>query len=162
VRCGLTVVPKTLKGRPRDGAGNAAGEKVDLHRLWYRRQTTKFNGVSYITQRGAEACYSDSGRQQVRGLVQFYLENARLIREGLSSIGLKTYGGVNAPYVWVKTPDGLSSWDAFDLLLNKAHVVVTPGSGFGISGEGYFRVSAFNSRPNVVEAVGRLKKAMAG
>jgi LL-diaminopimelate aminotransferase len=154
VRCGFTVVPKSLKGR------DASGQPVDFHRLWYRRQTTKFNGVSYITQRGAEACYSEAGRQQVRGLVSFYLENAKLIREGLTSIGLKTYGGVNAPYVWVRTPKGMVSWDAFDLLLKQANVVVTPGSGFGASGEGYFRVSAFNSRENVNEALGRIRKAL--
>jgi LL-diaminopimelate aminotransferase len=154
VRCGFTVVPKSLKG------SDKKGEKVDFHRLWYRRQTTKFNGVSYITQRGAEAVYSDAGRQQVRDLVRFYLENAKLIRDGLTSIGLKTYGGVNAPYVWAKTPNGMTSWDAFDLILNKANVVVTPGSGFGISGEGYFRVSAFNSRDNVHEALRRLKEAI--
>ncbi|HYO10512.1 MAG TPA: LL-diaminopimelate aminotransferase [Tepidisphaeraceae bacterium] len=155
VRCAFTVVPKSLKGK------NAAGEAVDLHRLWYRRQTTKFNGVSYVTQRGAEAVYSDAGRQQVRGLVSFYLENASKIRQSLSAAGLKTYGGVNAPYVWVKTPRNLSSWDTFDLLLNRANVVVTPGSGFGVSGEGYFRVSAFNSRANVEEAIGRITRAIA-
>jgi LL-diaminopimelate aminotransferase len=155
MRCGFTVVPKSLKGR--DGAGN----EVDSHRLWHRRQSTKFNGVSYITQRGAEACYTAAGREQVRKLVGFYLENAKLIREGLTAAGLKTYGGVDAPYVWAKTPGAMSSWDAFDLLLKQANVVVTPGSGFGASGEGYFRVSAFNSRENVNEAIGRLKRVLA-
>src|SRR5688572_30276221 len=154
VRCAFTVVPKTVNGRATDGS------RVPLHKLWTRRHTTKFNSVAYIVQRGAEAVYSDAGRQQVRKLVEFYLENAKLIREGLTAIGLKAYGGVNAPYVWVKTPGGMSSWDAFDLLLGKANVVVTPGSGFGISGEGYFRVSAFNSRENVGEALRRLKQAI--
>jgi LL-diaminopimelate aminotransferase len=152
VRAAFTVVPRSLKGRTRDGS------QVEVHKLWHRRHTTKFNGVSYIVQRGAEACYTDAGRQQVRALVGFYLENAKLIRQGLGATGLKAYGGVNAPYVWVKTPQGMSSWDAFDLLLKEANVVVTPGSGFGISGEGYFRVSAFNSRQNVEEAIGRLKE----
>ena len=155
VRCAFTVVPNTVNGRAKDGS------RVPLHKLWTRRHTTKFNSVAYIVQRGAEAVYSDAGKQQVRELVEFYLENAKLIREGLTSIGLSAYGGVNAPYVWVKTPRNLSSWDAFDLLLSKANVVVTPGSGFGISGEGYFRVSAFNSRENVNEALRRLKAALA-
>jgi len=156
VRCAFTVVPKSVTGRAKDGS------RVPLHRLWTRRHTTKFNSVAYIVQRGAEAVYSDAGREQVQKLVAFYLENAKLIREGLTSIGLKAYGGVNAPYVWVKTPRDLSSWDTFDLLLKQANVVVTPGSGFGISGEGYFRVSAFNSRENVNEALRRLKGALAG
>jgi LL-diaminopimelate aminotransferase len=156
VRCAFTVVPKSVTGRAKDGS------RVPLHRLWTRRHTTKFNSVAYIVQRGAEAVYSDAGRQEVRKLVEFYLENAKLVRDGLTSIGLKAYGGVNAPYVWVKTPRNLTSWDAFDLLLTKANVVVTPGSGFGISGEGYFRVSAFNSRENVDEALHRLKPALAG
>ena len=155
VRCAFTVVPKTVNGR------EAVGSAVPLHKLWTRRHTTKFNSVAYIVQRGAEAVYSDAGKQQVRKLVEFYLENAKLIREGLTSIGLKAYGGVNAPYVWVKTPRDMTSWEAFDLLLSKANVVVTPGSGFGISGEGYFRISAFNSRENVHEALRRIKAALA-
>jgi LL-diaminopimelate aminotransferase len=154
VRCAFTVVPKSVTGKAKDGS------RVPLHRLWTRRHTTKFNSVAYIVQRGAEAVYSAAGKQQVRKLVEFYLENAKLIREGLTSIGLKAYGGVNAPYVWVKTPRNTTSWDAFDLLLSKANVVVTPGSGFGISGEGYFRVSAFNSRENVSEALQRLRVAL--
>ena len=156
VRCAFTVVPKSVNGRARDGSA------VPLHKLWTRRHTTKFNSVAYIVQRAAEAIYSDAGKEQVRKLVAFYLENAKLIREGLTAIGLQAYGGVNAPYVWVKTPRDLTSWEAFDLLLNKANVVVTPGSGFGISGEGYFRVSAFNSRENVTEALGRISNAIAG
>ncbi|MEA2711995.1 MAG: LL-diaminopimelate aminotransferase [Phycisphaerales bacterium] len=155
LRCAFTVVPKSVNGRAKDGS------PVALHKLWMRRHTTKFNSVAYIVQRAAEAVYSDAGKQQVQKLVAFYLENARLIREGLTAIGLKAYGGVNAPYVWVKMPGKMTSWEAFDLLLSKANVVVTPGSGFGISGEGYFRVSAFNSRENVTEALRRLKAALA-
>ncbi len=153
-RCAFTVVPKGLTGV------TASGERKELHPLWSRRQSTKFNGVPYIVQRGAEAAYSPAGKEQVRGLVSFYLENARLLREGLSAAGIGVHGGVNAPYIWIKTPGGLSSWDFFDRLLSKAHLVGTPGSGFGAAGEGYFRLSAFNSRANVVEAVERFKKAI--
>ena len=151
VRCAFTVVPKSLKGKTRDGA------TTDVHKLWHRRHTTKFNGVSYVTQRGAEAVYTDAGRAQVRGLVDFYMSNAKLIREGLGSMGFNVYGGVNAPYVWLKTPGDTTSWQFFDQLLTTAHVVGTPGSGFGTSGEGYFRLSAFNSRENVQEALRRMK-----
>jgi LL-diaminopimelate aminotransferase len=125
-------------------------------KLWNRRQSTKFNGVSYIVQRGAEAVYSEEGQSQVKELVSFYLENAKIIREKLTAAGLSVYGGVNAPYVWVKTPNGLSSWDFFDKLLQVVNVVGTPGSGFGAAGEGYFRISAFNSRENVEEAMQRI------
>jgi LL-diaminopimelate aminotransferase len=149
-RCALTVVPKALKGKAADGS------EVEIWNLWNRRQSTKFNGVSYIVQRGAEAVYSAAGQAQIKELIAFYLENAKIIREQLTSVGLKVYGGVNAPYVWVKTPDGLSSWDFFDKLLNVCNVVGTPGSGFGAMGEGYFRISAFNSRENVVEAMKRI------
>ncbi|MEM9771867.1 MAG: aminotransferase class I/II-fold pyridoxal phosphate-dependent enzyme, partial [Cyanobacteria bacterium P01_D01_bin.73] len=149
-RCALTVVPKTLKGKASDGSD------VELWGLWNRRQSTKFNGVSYIVQRGAEAVYSDAGRSQTKALISFYLENAKIIREKLTEAGLKVYGGVNAPYVWVQTPDGLSSWDFFDKLLQSCNVVGTPGSGFGAAGEGYFRISAFNSRENVNEAMKRI------
>ena len=155
VRCAFTVIPKSLNGKASDGS------RVPLHKLWTRRHTTKFNSVAYVVQRGAEACYTDAGKQQIKKLVAFYLENAKLIREGLTAAGLKTCGGVNAQYVWVKTPGKMTSWDAFDLLLSKAHVVVTPGSGFGISGEGYFRVSAFNSCENVNEALDRFAAAIA-
>ena len=149
-RCALTVVPKTLKGKAADGS------EVELWKLWNRRQSTKFNGVSYIVQRGAEAVYSTAGQQQVKGLVNFYMENAKIIREQLTAAGIKVYGGVNAPYVWVQTPNGLSSWDFFDKLLQTCNVVGTPGSGFGAAGEGYFRISAFNSRDNVNEAMKRI------
>jgi LL-diaminopimelate aminotransferase len=129
---------------------------VELWKLWNRRQSTKFNGVSYIVQRGAEAVYSEAGQEQVKALISFYLENAKIIREELTKAGISVYGGVNAPYVWVKTPYGLSSWDFFDKLLQTVNVVGTPGSGFGAAGEGYFRISAFNSRENVEEAMKRI------
>lgn len=149
-RCALTVVPKTLKAKAADGSD------VELWKLWNRRQSTKFNGVSYIVQRGAEAVYSEQGQTQTKALVDFYMENARIIREKLTSAGIAVYGGVNAPYVWAKTPLGLSSWDFFDKLLHTCNVVGTPGSGFGAAGEGYFRISAFNSRENVEEAMKRI------
>ncbi|MDJ0707736.1 MAG: LL-diaminopimelate aminotransferase [Leptolyngbyaceae cyanobacterium MO_188.B28] len=149
-RCALTVVPKTLTAKAADGSD------VDLHKLWSRRQSTKFNGVSYIIQRGAEAVYSEAGQAQIKGLINFYLENAKIIRDKLTAAGIKVYGGVNAPYVWVKTPKGMSSWEFFDQLLQTVHVVGTPGSGFGAAGEGYFRISAFNSRENVEEAMKRI------
>lgn len=149
-RCALTVVPKSLKGKAADGSD------VELWKLWNRRQSTKFNGVSYIVQRGAEAVYSTKGQSQIRELVAFYMENARIIRAQLTAAGIQVYGGVNAPYVWVKTPRGLSSWDFFDKLLHTCNVVGTPGSGFGAAGEGYFRISAFNSRDNVNEAMQRI------
>ncbi|MEM9153615.1 MAG: LL-diaminopimelate aminotransferase [Cyanobacteria bacterium P01_F01_bin.33] len=149
-RCAFTVVPKSLMGMASDGS------KVALHQLWNRRQSTKFNGVSYIVQRGAEAVYSEVGQAQIKDLVAFYLENAEIVRDKLTAAGMQVYGGVNAPYVWVKTPDGLSSWDFFDKLLKEAHVVGTPGAGFGAAGEGYFRISAFNSRENVNEAMQRI------
>jgi LL-diaminopimelate aminotransferase len=154
VRAAYTVVPKTLMGKARDG------QSVDLHRLWHRRHTTRFNGISYIVQRGCEAIYSESGKQQVRKLVEHYMTNARIIREKLGAIGMKVHGGTNAPYAWVKTPNDTSSWDFFDVLLKRAHVVCTPGSGFGASGEGYIRLSAFNSRENVEEAMARIARAI--
>jgi LL-diaminopimelate aminotransferase len=149
-RCALTVVPKNLKGKAADGSD------VELWKLWNRRQSTKFNGVSYIVQRGAEAVYSPEGKAQTKALIDFYMENAQIIREQLTAAGIQVYGGVNAPYVWVKTPNGLSSWDFFDKLLMSCNVVGTPGSGFGAAGEGYFRISAFNSRENVNEAMKRI------
>ncbi len=149
-RCALTVVPKTLMGKAADGTD------VELWKLWNRRQSTKFNGVSYIVQRGAEAVYSDAGKAQTRALIDFYMENAKIIREQLTAAGIEVHGGVNAPYVWLKTPNGLSSWDFFDKLLTNCNVVGTPGSGFGAAGKGYFRISAFNSRDNVNEAMQRI------
>ncbi len=151
-RCAFTVVPKELTGT------TASGEKQPVHALWNRRQSTKFNGVPYVIQRAAVAAYSPEGAAQVRALIDFYLANARLLREGLAKAGLAVYGGVNAPYVWVKTPGNTTSWDFFDQLLAKANLVGTPGSGFGASGEGYFRLSAFNSRANIEEAVARLQR----
>ena len=150
-RCAFTVVPKNLKG-------NAVNnQEVDFWSLWNRRQSTKFNGVSYIVQRGAEAIYSAEGQRQVNTLVGFYMNNAKIIRECLSEAGFSIYGGQHAPYVWIKVPDKMSSWDFFDFLLAKANVVGTPGSGFGYSGEGYFRLSAFNNLPNVEKAMQRIK-----
>ncbi|MBC6422730.1 MAG: LL-diaminopimelate aminotransferase [Hormoscilla sp. SP5CHS1] len=149
-RCALTVVPKTLTGKAADGSD------VELWKLWNRRHCTKFNGVSYIVQRGAESVYTEAGQAQVKALVSFYLENAKIICAKLTAAGLQVYGGVNAPYVWVQTPAGLSSWDFFDLLLHNCNVVGTPGSRFGAAGEGYFRISAFNSRENVEEATQRI------
>jgi LL-diaminopimelate aminotransferase len=152
VRCAFAVIPKELTGAAADG------KRQPIHPLWNRRHTTKFNGVSYIVQRGAEAVYSAAGHEQIQKTVAFYLTNAQLLREGLRKVGIVVYGGVNAPYVWLRTPKGMPSWDFFDALLSKAHLVGTPGSGFGASGEGYFRLSAFNSRANVEEAVARFQK----
>ena len=149
-RCAFTVVPKNLTAKASDGS------LVQLWQLWNRRQSTKFNGVSYIVQRGAEAVYSESGQAEMKSLINFYLENAQIIREKLTVAGLTVYGGIHAPYIWVQAPEGLSSWDLFDKLLYSAHVVGTPGSGFGAAGEGYFRISAFNSRENVNEAMKRI------
>jgi LL-diaminopimelate aminotransferase len=155
IRCACTVIPHELTG------STPAGERVEVHRLWNRRHSTKFNGVSYPVQRGAEAAYSPEGREQVAALISFYLENARLLREGLEAVGITVYGGVNAPYVWLKTPGGLDSWTFFDQLLEQAHLVGTPGSGFGAAGEGYFRLSAFNTRHNVKDAVRRFQQLVA-
>lgn len=145
VRCAYTVVPKELRVNG-----------VSLNSLWARRQATKFNGVSYITQRAAEAIYSEEGRREVREVIGYYQKNARAITEGLRTAGFATWGGVNSPYVWMKTPDGLTSWDFFDQLLEKAQVVGTPGSGFGPAGEGFFRLTAFGDAARTAEAVGRI------
>ncbi|MBE2181529.1 MAG: LL-diaminopimelate aminotransferase [Chthoniobacterales bacterium] len=149
-RCAFTIVPKELECSASDGS------KKPLHPLWNRRFSTKFNGVSYPVQRGAEAIYSPEGRKQVGDLVNFYMENARILREAVLSAGLAVYGGVDAPYIWVKGPDGVPSWTLFDFLLREANIVTTPGSGFGAAGEGYFRISAFNSRERAEEAARRL------
>src|SRR2546428_851582 len=153
--CGYRVVPKELQGR------SASGEPVSLHALWVRRQSTKFNGVAYVIQRGAAATYTAEGKKQVTALVDYYMENARIIRQGLEAAGLTVYGAENAPYIWVKTPRRLSSWDFFDKLVNEAHVVGTPGAGFGPSGEGYFRLTAFGGREATQEAVERIKTRVA-
>lgn len=154
VRCAYAVVPKDVAGRTR------RGERIYLHRLWSRRQSTKTNGASYIVQRGAEAAYSDEGREQIRELVSFYLANAALARKGLEAVGLEVFGGVNAPYVWARCPQEIDSWSFFDQLLNQCQIVCTPGRGFGAAGEGYVRFSAFNSRENVQEAMRRIGETL--
>ena len=150
VRCAFTVIPKNLKGL------SSTNEEIELWPLWNRRQSTKFNGVSYVVQKGAEAVYSLEGKKQVRGLIDFYMENAKIMKNKLQNAGYKVYGGDNAPYIWIKVPDQMTSWDFFDFLLQKVSVVGTPGSGFGLAGEGYFRLSAFNSRSNVLDAMERI------
>src|SRR3989441_9242416 len=152
VRCGFTVMSKKLLAR------TESGKKLPLHPLWHRRWSTKANSVSYPVQRGAEALYSDEGRQQCRALIEHYMGNAKILREACEKIGLHFYGGTNAPYIWVQTPKGLTSWEMFDRMLREISVVVTPGSGFGAQGEGYFRISAFNSRENAEEVARRLEK----
>ncbi len=150
VRCAFTVIPKNLKGL------SSTNQEIELWPLWNRRQSTKFNGVSYVVQKGAEAVYSLEGKKQVRGLIDFYMENAKIMKNKLQNSGYKVYGGDNAPYIWIKVPDQMTSWDFFDFLLQKVSVVGTPGSGFGLAGEGYFRLSAFNSRSNVLDAMERI------
>ena len=150
VRCALTVIPKSLTG------ATQSGERVALHGLWARRHSTKFNGVSYPVQRAAEALFSVEGKMQIAKLVKHYMANATLLREACKQAGLAVYGGEHSPYVWVKCPEGIDSWGMFDKMLQDAHVVVTPGAGFGAAGEGYFRISAFNSRENVEEVCRRL------
>jgi LL-diaminopimelate aminotransferase len=149
VRCAFTVVPKELECR------NSNGDKCSLHPLWNRRFSTKFNGVSYVTQRGAQALYSEEGKSQVAALVAHYMGNAKILRAAVMSSGLAVYGGINAPYIWVRGPEQLTSWEIFDRILNEASIVITPGSGFGAGGEGYFRISAFNSRENAEMAAQR-------
>ncbi|MCR5302536.1 MAG: LL-diaminopimelate aminotransferase [Lachnospiraceae bacterium] len=146
LRLGYAVVPKALK------------RGVSLHSLWARRHATKYNGAPYIVQRAGEAVYSDEGKKEIRGLIDYYMENAKYILSGLKEAGYTVYGGVNSPYVWMATPDGLSSWEFFDRLLENANVVGTPGSGFGSCGEGYFRLTSFGSHENTREAVDRIRK----
>jgi len=150
LRCAYTVVPKEVK------VYDASGRDHSLNSLWLRRQTTKFNGVSYPVQVAAAAVYSEEGQRQIKEMINYYMENARIIREGLTAAGFKVFGGVNAPYIWLKTPGNMSSWEFFDQLLTKAHVVGTPGVGFGASGEGYFRLTAFGDRKNTKRAVERI------
>ena len=150
VRCAYTVIPKSLSGI------NSKSGKVDLWSLWNRRQSTKFNGVSYIVQRGAEAVFSSEGKKEVKDLIDFYMKNAKIMKNKLKTAGYSVFGGDNAPYLWIRVPEDMSSWDFFDYLLEKANVVGTPGSGFGLAGEGYFRLSAFNSRLNVINAMERI------
>lgn len=154
VRCGYTIVPKELT------AFNAEGDEIALNPLWERRQSTKFNGASYITQRGAEAIYSPEGKKQVKETIDYYMTNARIMRETLLQTGLTIFGGENAPYIWVKTPEGVDSWEMFDHLLNKLHLVCTPGVGFGPSGEGYVRLTTFGTREDCIEAMERLKNGL--
>ena len=151
VRCGFTVLPKKVL------ASTESGRKLPLHPLWHRRWSTKANSVSYPVQRGAEALYSDEGRKQTRTLIEYYMGNAKILRDACARIDLKVFGGVNAPYIWVKTPSGLTGWQMFDRMLRELNVVITPGSGFGAQGEGYFRVSAFNNRENAEEVARRLQ-----
>jgi LL-diaminopimelate aminotransferase len=151
VRCGFTVMPKSVVGR------TDSGKKLPLHPLWRRRWSTKANSVSYPVQRGAEALYSSEGRQQVRALIEHYMRNTKILREAYAKIDMKVFGGINAPYIWVKTPAGLTSWETFDRMLHELNVVITPGNGFGAQGEGYFRISAFNSRENAEEVARRLQ-----
>jgi LL-diaminopimelate aminotransferase len=155
VRCAFMVVPKTVTGAAPDGT------RVSLNALWARRHTTKFNGASYVVQRGAAAAYSPAGLEQTNKQIAFYMENARLLREGLASCGFTIFGGVHAPYIWIRTKNNATSWELFDKLLEAAQIVGTPGAGFGPAGEGYFRLSAFNSRANIEEAISRIRKAFA-
>ncbi|MEE2677635.1 MAG: LL-diaminopimelate aminotransferase [Myxococcota bacterium] len=155
VRCAYTIVPKALHGTGRSGA------TVSLNEMWMRRQSTKFNSVPYVIQRAAAAVFTPEGQKQTREQIDYYMANAALIRRELGRVGLQCYGGEHAPYVWVQTPGDLSSWDCFDRVLRQAHVVTTPGAGFGACGEGYVRISAFNSRENVETAVPRIAQALA-
>lgn len=150
-RCGYTVVPKEVTAKKTDG------ERVSLNKIWLRRQCTKFNGTSYITQRGAEAIYSEEGKKQIKATIAYYMENARIMKEAFAEMGVKTYGGENAPYIWVKAPKGMTSWEFFDALLKEANVVGTPGVGFGPAGEGYFRFTAFGQKEDCIEAMQRVK-----
>lgn len=152
MRCGYTVVPKEVT------ASDIDGKRIQLNPLWNRRQCTKFNGTSYITQRGAEAVYSHEGQRQIKEIISYYMENARIMREGLKAVGFRVYGGINAPYIWLKCPEGMGSWRFFDKLLYEAHVVGTPGVGFGPSGEGYLRLTAFGKREDCLEAMQRIRR----
>ena len=153
LRCAYVVVPKSVFGYTKQG------EKVSLNKLWSRRTTTKFNGVSYIVQKAAEALYLKDGKEQLKDNIKYYLENAKIIRNGLTRAGFKVYGGINSPYIWLKTPNNMKSWDFFDLLLEKANVVGTPGVGFGFCGEHFFRLTAFGTKENSIEAIERIINA---
>lgn len=154
IRCAYTIVPKELKIKLNNG------KEVSLNKLWNRRQCTKFNGVSYITQRAAEAIYTEEGQKEIKENIKYYLENAKIIREGLDEVGIQYCGGINSPYIWVKVPNNMKSWEFFDMLLEKANIVGTPGVGFGPSGEGYFRLTAFGERKNTEEAMKRIKETL--
>jgi LL-diaminopimelate aminotransferase len=155
IRCAFMVIPKELNGTTSDGTQQA------IHPLWSRRHSTKFNGVSYPVQRGAEAAYSEQGKAEIAGLIELYMNNAKVLKDGLEAAGFDVYGGVNAPYVWIKTPGNMTSWEFFDELLEKSHIVGTPGSGFGSAGEGYFRLSAFSTLENTKTAVERIQNSVA-
>ncbi len=152
-RCSYVVVPKEVTGY------TEAGDAVEINKLWNRRHCTKFNGVPYIIQKGAEAVYTEAGQAQIKALVAYYMNNAKMIREGVASTGIEVFGGVNAPYIWLKTPAGMDSWSFFDKLLTEVNIVGTPGVGFGPSGEGYFRLTAFGSKENTEEAIRRFTTA---
>lgn len=154
IRCAYTIVPKELKIKLNNG------KEVSLNKLWNRRQCTKFNGVSYITQRAAEAIYTEEGQKEIKENIKYYLENAKIIREGLDEVGIQYCGGINSPYIWIKVPNNMKSWEFFDMLLEKADIVGTPGVGFGPSGEGYFRLTAFGERKNTEEAMKRIKETL--
>lgn len=151
IRCAYTVVPKELKFKA------SIGNEIQLNKLWNRRMSTKFNGVSYITQRAAESIYTEEGQKQIKENIDYYMENAKIIREGLNKAGYITYGGINAPYIWLKVPEGITSWEFFDKLLEEKQIVGTPGVGFGPSGEGYFRLTAFGTRENTIKAMEKMK-----
>ncbi|MEI6131283.1 MAG: LL-diaminopimelate aminotransferase [Bacillota bacterium] len=151
-RCSYSVVPKDIQATFADGA------QANLHAMWNRRQSTKFNGAPYVIQKAAEALYTDAGRAEVAALVGYYMENANAIRKCFEDKGYEVFGGINAPYVWLKTPNNLSSWEFFDFMLENCHVVGTPGSGFGENGEGYFRLTGFGSKENTAEAIRRISK----
>jgi len=153
-RCAYTIIPKEVK------VYDSTGEAHSLNQLWLRRQTTKFNGASYPVQAGASAVFSEEGKQQVKENIDYYMENARIIREGLQAEGYTVFGGVNAPYIWMKTPNKMGSWEFFDKLMQEAHVVGTPGAGFGANGEGYFRLTAFGTRENTLKAIERIRKGI--
>lgn len=155
LRCGYVVIPKSVKGN------SSTGEKVELNKLWNRRTCTKFNGTSYIVQRAAEAVYSEKGKKEIKENIDYYLNNATIIKNGLEEADFKVFGGINAPYIWLKTPNEMNSWDFFDVLLEKVGVIGTPGVGFGPSGEGYFRLTAFGTKENTIKAIERIKKAKA-
>ena len=151
VRCAYVVIPKTVNGYSKNG------EIVSLNKLWNRRTCTKFNGVSYIVQRAAEATFTEEGQKQIKENIAYYMENAKIIKKGLEEAGYKVFGGVNSPYVWLKVPKNLTSWEFFDKLLEEVNVVGTPGSGFGPNGEGYFRLTAFGTKENTIQAIERIK-----
>jgi LL-diaminopimelate aminotransferase len=160
VRCGYTVIPKEVKSERVKSEKSGLLETVSLNALWNRRQSTKFNGTSYLAQRAAEAIYTPEGKAQTKATIAYYMENARLMREALTAMGFKVYGGVDAPYLWVSTPKGMTSWEFFDWMLHSAKVVCTPGAGFGAQGEGYVRLTAFGTHVNTEKALERIRQTL--